>query len=110
MYKVAKFQTFKGVKLAQLSFKSVAISATDLTINSVIVFVFERVLLKGHDPNGSDTLVLWDDSPLGYIKKKVLLIFFSATTTLSSKMIQQNRTTIWKDFPQYISKYMALKI
>ncbi len=25
-------------------------------------------------------------------------------------MIQLNRTTIWKDFSQYISKYMALKI
>ncbi len=43
------------------------------------------------------------DSPLGYVKNKVLLMFFSATTALSSKMIQPNRTTIWKDFSQYIS-------
>ncbi len=49
------------------------------------------------------------DSPLGYVKNKVLL-FFSATTALSSKMIQLNRTTVWKDFPNIFPKYMALKI
>ncbi len=49
-------------------------------------------------------------SLLGYVQNKVLLICFSATTALSSKMIQLKRTTTWKDFPQYISKYMALKI
>ncbi len=54
-------------------------------------------------------LCLGGDSPLGYVKNKVLL-FFSATTVLSNKMIQLNRTTIWNDFSQYISKYMALKI
>ncbi len=32
------------------------------------------------------------DSPLGYVKNKVLLILF------------------WEDFSQYISKYMALKV
>ena len=37
-------------------------------------------------------------------------MFCSAITALSRKMIQLNRTTIWKDFSQYISKYMALKI
>ncbi len=47
------------------------------------------------------------DFPLGYVKNKVLLIFFSATTALSSTMIRLNRATIWKDFSQYISKYMA---
>ncbi len=50
------------------------------------------------------------DSPLGYVKNKVLLKTNSATTALLSKMIQLNRTTIWKNFSQYISKYMALKI
>ncbi len=49
------------------------------------------------------------DSPLGYVKNTVLLFFFSATTALSSKMIQLNKTTIWKDFNQYISEHMALK-
>ncbi len=50
------------------------------------------------------------DSPLGYVKNKVLLKKISATTGLSSKTIPLNRTTIWKDFSQYISKYMALKV
>ncbi len=50
------------------------------------------------------------DSPLGYVKTTVFPIFFSATTALSSKMSQLNRTVICKDFSQYISKYMALKI
>ncbi len=49
------------------------------------------------------------DCPLGYVKNKVWL-FFSSTTALSSTMIQLNRTTIWKDFSQYITKYMALKV
>ncbi len=84
-----------------------AIPATDLT-NTVIVF--ERVWKdKGHDRNGSDTLVFGGNSPLGYVKNKVLL-FFSVTTALSSTMIRLNRTIIWKDFSQYISKYMALKV
>ncbi len=48
------------------------------------------------------------DSSLGYIKK--FCYFFAATTPLSSKMIQLDRTTIWNDFSQSISKYMALKI
>ncbi len=39
--KGAKFQTFTGAKLAYFSVKPVAIPATDLTENSVIVF--ERV-------------------------------------------------------------------
>ncbi len=55
-------------------------------------------------------LCFWGDSPLSYVKKKSLPIFFSATTVLSSKRIQLNRTTIWKNFSQCISKYMALKI
>ncbi len=54
------------------------------------------------------------DSPLAYVKNKSFANLFSANlfsaTALSSKMIQLNRTTIWKDFSQYISKYMALKI
>ncbi len=50
------------------------------------------------------------DSPLGYVKSTVLLIFFSAATALSSTMIRLNRTTTWKDFSQYISKYMAFKV
>ncbi len=50
-----------------------------------------------------------DRFPSGLCKNKVLL-FFSATTALSSKMIRLDRTTMWKDFSQYISKYMALKV
>ncbi len=50
------------------------------------------------------------NSPLGYVKNKVFANFLSATTALASKMLQVNNTTIWKDFSQYISKYMALKI
>ncbi len=49
------------------------------------------------------------DSPLGYVKNKSFVIFFS-TTALWSTLIQLNRTTIWTDFSQYISKYMALNI
>ena len=49
------------------------------------------------------------DSPLRYVKNKVLSIFFAATP-LSSKMITLNVTTILKDFSQYIYKYMVLKI
>ena len=41
MQNIAKFQTFKGAKLAWFSVKSVAIPAIDLTINSDIAF--ERV-------------------------------------------------------------------
>ncbi len=36
------------------------------------------------------------DSPLGYVKNS--FVIFSATTALSIKLIQLNRTTIWKDF------------
>ncbi len=50
------------------------------------------------------------DSPLGYVKNNVLLMFFSAATSLSSTMIRLNRATIWKEFFQYIYKYMALKV
>ncbi len=48
------------------------------------------------------------DSPLSYVKNKVLLIFV-ATTPLSSKMIKLNMTTILMDLSQYIYKYMILK-
>ncbi len=50
------------------------------------------------------------DSPLGYVKKYSFANFSSATTALSSKINQLNRTTIWKDFSQYISKCIVLKI
>ncbi len=36
------------------------------------------------------------DSPLSFVKNKVLLFF--AITALSSKIIQLNMTTIWKHF------------
>ena len=43
------------------------------------------------------------DSPLSYVKDNVLLIFALVTSALSSKMIQLNLTTIWKDlFPIYL--------
>ncbi len=100
-YHTTLLKTFKGAHLAYVFFvKSVAIPATDMKINSVIVYA--RVWNdKGHDRNCSDTLVFWGDYPLhalGYGNNKVLQIF-SARTELSSKMIQLNRTTIWKDFP-----------
>ena len=47
--------------------------------------------------------------PLGYVKNIVLLSFF-CHNCISKMLIQLNRTTIWKDFSQYTSKYMALKI
>ncbi len=52
-------------------------------------------------------LCLGGDSPLGYVKSKVLL-FFSATTAVSSTMIKQDYTDSTKQdynlqaFPQYI--------
>ncbi len=51
------------------------------------------------------------DSPLGYVKNEVLL-FFSATTALSNTMSYNDSTKqdYWKDFSQYISKHMALKV
>ncbi len=55
-------------------------------------------------------LVCWGWFSSGLCKKESFASVFSATTALSSTMIQLNRTTIWKNFPQYISKYMALKI
>ena len=35
----------------------------------------------------------------GLCKKESFADFFSVTTTLSSRMIQLNRTTVWKEFP-----------
>ncbi len=82
-----------------------AIPATDLTINSVIVFA--RVWKdKDHHRNGSDTLVFWWWFPSGLCKNKVLLIVFLPQLHYH----RLNRTTIWKDFSQHISKYMALKV
>ncbi len=58
--------------------------ATDLTINSVIVF--ESVWKsKDYDRNCSDTLVFWEWLPSELCKKYSFAIF--ATTALSSKMI-----------------------
>ncbi len=60
--------TFKGAKLEYFSVKSVAIPATDLPINSALVF--ERVWKgEGHDRNGSDTLVLLGGIPLWVMYK-----------------------------------------
>ena len=85
-----------------------AIPATDLTINSVIVFgVFERI--KVMIAMALIHLHFGGDSPLGYVNNTVLLKKNSATNVLSSKVIQQNRTTMWKDFSQCIFKYMAMK-
>ncbi len=80
-----------------------AIPTTDLTINSVIVFERIKVMIA----IALIQCVLGGDSPLGYVKIKVLP-FFSATTALSSTMIRLNGTTIWRDFSQCISKYIWL--
>ncbi len=82
-----------------------AIPATDLTINSVIVFERVKVMIA----MALIHLCFGCDTPLGYVKNKVLL-FFSATTALSSKMIQLSRTTISKDFFPIYFQILALKI
>ncbi len=65
-----------------------AIPATDLTINSVIVFlsVFER--LKVMIAMALIQLCFGGDSPLGYVKKKVLLIVLCQNC-----IIKQNDST-----------------
>ncbi len=50
------------------------------------------------------------DSPLGYVKIKFCYFFLPQLHYQALTMIRLNRTAIWKDFPQYISKYMALKV
>ncbi len=86
-----------------------AIPATDLAINSFKVF--ERVWRdKGHDCNGSDTLVFWGWLPFGLCKKEFLLFLFC-----HNYIITQNDSTKQDYNPeevvsQYISKYMALKV
>ncbi len=76
------------------------IPATDLTINSVIVFERVKVMIAMAPIH----LCFGGDSPLGYVKNNVLL--FSATTALSSKTIQLNRTITWGDFfPIYFQIY-----
>ncbi len=67
----------------------VAIPATDLTINSVILLETVKVMIV----IALTHLCLGGDSPPSYVKNKVLL-FFLATTVLSGKMIQTNLTTI----------------
>ena len=97
--------TLKGAKSRDFFVKSVAIPATDLTIKCYPVWKS-----KGYDRNCCD--IHWcfgGNSPLSYVKNKVLLFFF-ATTALSSKMIQLNLTIIWKNFSQYLRKYMVFKI
>ncbi len=49
-------------------------------------------------------LCFGDDSPLGYVRNNVLLI-----NCIIKQNDQLNRPTIWKDFSQYIYRYMALK-
>ncbi len=59
-----------------------AIPATDLPINSVIVF--GRVSKnKGHDHNCSDTLVFLELFPSELCKKKIPDIFFSAVQVIT---------------------------
>ncbi len=48
------------------------------------------------------------DSPLGYVKNKVLLFFFCHNCIV--KHNDSTKQATWKNFSQYISKYMALKV
>ncbi len=63
-----------------------------------------------HDRICPDTLVCWRWFTLrsSYVKIKFANFVF-ASNALSNKLIELNVTTIWRDFSQYIYKYMVLK-
>ncbi len=61
------------------------------------VILLERVYVKVMIAIALIHLCLGVDSPLSYVKNKILL--FLATSALSSKMIQVSLPTTWKDFP-----------
>ena len=82
-----------------------AIPATDLTINSVIVF--ERIKVK--IAMALIHLCFGGDSPLGYLKKKVLLIFFCHNCIIKHNDSTKQDHNL-EGFSQYMSKCMALKI
>ncbi len=73
--------------------------------------MLERVLKdKGHDHNGSDTLVFWGWFPSGLCKKIQFCYFFSADNCIIKPNDSTKQDYNVEGFSQYIFKYMALKI